>query len=91
MSTRDDVTQDADATPTQLRGLWAWCIQHKEWVFSGIGTAILMAALGYFFSQGGGGRGVQAGRDVNIIDSDQGNSVIQTGTGTVTIEQKDTP
>ena len=62
---------------------WTWIVKHREWVFSGIGTAILMALIGYFLAQKGGD---SAGRDINTITDPKGPAIIQTGKGNVTIE-----
>ena len=69
--------------PTPAR-VWAWLVQNRQWVWSGIGTALLMALLGYFLTQ----KPVPtAERDVNRIDNSGGPAVIQTGKGKIEINQ----
>ncbi len=31
--------------------IWTWIVEHREWVFSGIGTAIVTAVITYFLAQ----------------------------------------
>jgi hypothetical protein len=64
--------------------VWAWLVRNRQWVWSGIGTALLMALLGYFLTQK---PEPTAGRDVNRIDTSGGPAVIQTGKGTIEINQ----
>ena len=71
--------------PVTFQQSWMWAVQNKEWVLSGIGTAIVMAALGYVLTQKTTNistepqHDIAAERDVNIIDQSQGPSVISTG------------
>jgi hypothetical protein len=53
-------------------------------VWSGIGTALLMALLAYFLTQKPAST---VGRDVNRLDNAGGPAVIQTGKGKVEINQ----
>jgi hypothetical protein len=55
-------------------------------VWSGIGTALLLALLTYFLMQK---PEPTAGRDVNRIDNSGGPAVIQTGKGTIEINQRE--
>ena len=59
-------------------------VRNRQWVWSGIGTALVMALLAYFLTQK---PGPTAGRDVNRIDNSGGPAVIQTGKGTIEINQ----
>jgi hypothetical protein len=65
-----------------------WLVRHKAWVFSGIGTAFLVALFGSVLWQG---RSPSAGRDRNTITTPQGPAVIQTGDGTVNVDKGKTP
>ena len=69
--------------PTPAR-VWAWLVRNRQWVWSGIGTALLMALLAYFLTQK---PEPTAGRDVNRIDNSRGPAVIQTGKGKIEINQ----
>jgi hypothetical protein len=62
----------------------AWLVQHRQWVWSGIGTALLIALLAYFLTQK---PEPTAGRDIHRIDNAGGSAVIQTGKGKVEINQ----
>lgn len=64
--------------------VWAWLVRNRQWMWSGIGTALLMALLGYFLTQK---PEPTAGHDVNRIDNSRGPAVIQTGKGTIEINQ----
>jgi TIR domain len=68
--------------------LWTWLVRHKAWVFSGIGTALLVALCGYVLSQG---KSPSVGRDRNTITHSQGPAIIQTGEGTVNLDKGKTP
>jgi hypothetical protein len=64
--------------------VWVWLVRNRQWVWSGIGTALVMALLAYFLTQK---PEPTAGRDVNRIDNSRGPAVIQTGKGTIEINQ----
>jgi len=74
--------------PASWEGLWTWLVRNEAWVFSGIGTAILVALLGYALSQG---KSPSTGRDSNTITTPHGPAVIQTGEGTVNLDKGNTP
>jgi len=87
-------TQGGQATHTQvslsptnqavLVRLWAWSVRNRQWVWSGIGTALLIALVSYFLAQK---PETTAGRDINRINGSPGTATIQTDKGTIVIQQ----
>ncbi len=74
------------SVPRIKQSLLHWYASKKTWVFSVIGTAVLMALIGYLLSQGPEpSGGVHVGGDLNINGADGGPAIIQTGEGTVHI------
>ena len=74
MAQQPDPTSLPHRTAAGTR-LWTWIVEHREWVFSGIGTALLMALLGYFLAQ--------SGSDTVSITEPKGPAAIHTGTGDI--------
>ena len=58
-----------------------WLYRNKEWVFSGIGVAILAAILGWFFSSSEPTSSVQAEGGVAAGGNIEGSQITITGPG----------